>query len=327
MVGFETSSSSSSSGHGGGGPAGPRAARRAPRPALFYSAALVLALLAALAPPAAATYEVAAFGGPKSNHDGEGPRHGDWDFGTLVGEFVTWKERVMAAAATFSQGPPKQGPPVPAYGDLLAGSRYGVCWRGEDIDFLRGGREFGLEQLKGRVGVFEITSARRRDINSGPLECHLCYVQTGAFQHTASRLRGRADDLVFISVLQHSHDWGQAFTDDCELWVRDDPESTLPMAAAQSSYMVVNENDLNNVIATLFHSVSTIPHYVVMDCRPCSGGPRAEELEGKEGCFMRAIIPDVWNPSIFFSYIRDSETGEERSIDDWLSELPPSRCG
>lgn len=42
---------------------------------------------------------------------------------------------------------------------------------------------------------------------------------------------------------------------------------------------------------------------------------------------MRAIIPDVWNPSIFFTYIRDALTGEERSIERWLSELPPSRCG
>lgn len=293
-------------------------------------------VLAVLVVPISGTYEeeVSSFSGPGSHYDAGGPRQtksghddeGDWDLSSLIGDFVTWKGTLMASMSTFSSAP-AQGAPMPAYGDILASKTYDVCWRGEDIDFLRGGSQFGLEQLEGKVGVFEITSARRRDITSGPLECHLCYVQTGAFQHTASRLRGRSDDLVFISVLQHSHDWGSSFTKDCELWVRDDPESVLPTAKSQSSYMVVNENDLQNVIATLFQSVSTIPHYVIMDCRPCSGGPRAAELEGKEGCFMRAIIPDVWNPSIFFTYIRDALTGEERSIERWLSELPPSRCG
>lgn len=244
----------------------------------------------------------------------------EWNFRPLLGNFVTWEEMVMV-----SNYAPSKGTVLPKYGDLLARTEYDVCWTGDDIDFLYGGR-FSLSDIQGKVGVIEVTSARRRDITSGPLECHLCYVQTGAFQQTASILRDRVDELVFVSVLQHSGDWGRQFTEDCYMWVREDPDR-LPAGEAQSSYIVVNENDLNNVLSTLFHSVSTIPHYIVMDCRPCEGGPRENELRGKEGCFLRAIIPDVWNPSIFFTMIRDVRTDTEMTVERWLTELPPSGCG
>lgn len=88
----------------------------------------------------------------------------------------------------------------------------GICFRGLEVDLPLESGNFSLSKLFGKVGVIEMTSARRKYVTSGPLDCHLCYIQTGAFQQTASKFRG-SNDIVFISILEHAHHWGADFTE------------------------------------------------------------------------------------------------------------------
>lgn len=245
------------------------------------------------------------------------------DIHELIGNFLTWTSSIYQSISSLQQ--PPQGSALSMFREDFAKTEYDVCWKGADIDFLIDHTDFSLMDLYGKVGVFELTSARRKNVHSGPLHCHLCYVQTGAFQQTASRLRGH-DELIFITVLQHSHDWGRTFTDNCKLWVRDDPNK-LPAVISQSSYMILNGNEEIEHLASLLNLEGNSPHYFVIDCRPCSGGPFEEEVEGKEGCFLRAVVPDVWNPSIFFTTIRDAHTQSDITVERWLNELPPPACG
>ena len=108
--------------------------------------------------------------------------------------------------------------------------------------------------------------------------------------------------------------------------MRDDPKK-VPPGISQSSYMILNGNDEIEHLASVLQLATNSPHYFVIDCRPCTGGPFEEELEGREGCFLRAIIPDVWNPSIFFTTIRDAHTESDFTVERWLHELPPAACG
>lgn len=238
------------------------------------------------------------------------------NFDVEVGSFLSYQSKLLSTLTTLQTSAKK-------FSEVFANKDYGICFRGLEVDLPLESGNFSLSKLFGKVGVIEMTSARRKYVTSGPLDCHLCYIQTGAFQQTASKFRG-SNDIVFISILEHAHHWGADFTENCNIWVRRGNKNEPP-EETQSSYMILTDDGQLRESTMVSNYMS--PHYMVIDCRPCEGGPRELELSGQPGCFVRAVIPDVWNPSIYFTTIYDVRTETEFAVENWLNILPPPACG